>query len=105
HALVEPVAAGDGADQVVLFQDRKIGGIDQLDGEAAETLGDLAHLVHVPVFLVAPVDERLLDAFLGGGGGLVRLCPPPPLRHGGRFDSRFQKTTTTNFFTHGCASR
>src|SRR5439155_12545732 len=74
HSLVEPVTAGNGADQAVFFQRRPILGIDQLDALATEVDGDLAHFLDVPVLLKTPLHDGLVDgaflyACLVGPGG------------------------------------
>ena len=55
------VDRADRARQPVLLEQREELGGHQLDAVAAELLGDLGRLVHVPVLLEAPVDDGLLD--------------------------------------------
>ena len=55
------VDRADGAREAGLLEQRVVLGRDQLDAAAAELLGDLDRLRHVPVLREAPVDDRLLD--------------------------------------------
>jgi hypothetical protein len=52
----------------MFFQHREIRDFDDFDAVAAKSFGLLAHLFEAPVFVEAPFDNRLFEAFVFDDG-------------------------------------